>query len=86
MAITGTGNALGTAIWNAIKNLSWVNPADLDGTESGRIEEFWQTVATEILDHIVANAEVPVQPGTFKTVDTETGDEPVVGVGDGSVT
>lgn len=86
MGITGTGNALGTAIWNAIKALSWVIPGDLDGTEDGRLEELWQTIAAEILAHIVANADVPVQPGTFKTVDVETGDEPVVGVGDGSVT
>ncbi len=84
MALTGTGDTLGTAIWNAIKALPWVTPGDLDGTEDGRLEELWQTVATEIVAHVVANSVVPVLPGTFKVV--HDGDKPVVGQGAGTVT
>lgn len=86
MPLTGSGNTLGSAIWTAIKALSWVDESKLSGTEEARELEVWQTIAAEIVAHIVANADVPVLPGTFKTVDVETGDEPVVGIGDGSVT
>lgn len=84
MPLTGSGNTLGTAIWNAIKALSWVTPGDLDGAEDGRLEELWQTVAAEIVAHVVANADVPVQPGTFQV--SHDGVRPVTGLGDGSVT
>ena len=83
MPLTGTGDVLGTAIWNAIKALSWVTPGDLDGAEDSQLEELWQTVATVIIAHIIANSDVPVLPGTFKVV--HDGDKPVVGLGDGSV-
>lgn len=51
--LTGTGNLLGTAIWTAIKSetgASYTSEQDADG------EARWQTIATKIVDHIVANA------------------------------
>lgn len=83
MPLTGTGNTLGTAIWNAIKALSWVTPDYLNGVEDGRLEELWQTVATEIVNHVIANSDIPVQPGTF--VVEHNGTRPVTGQGDGSI-
>lgn len=84
MALTGSGNALGTAIWNAIKALPWVDQSKLDGTEESRMLEVWQTISAEIVSHIVANSDVPVNPGTFSV--SHDGTRPVTGVGDGSIT
>lgn len=84
MGLTGSGDALGTTIWNAIKALSWVDASQLSGTEEAREVELWQTVATQIVNHIIANADVPVDPGTFSV--SHDGTRPVTGLGDGSVT
>jgi hypothetical protein len=55
MALTGTGNALGSAIWNAIK-------ADTGATytpeQDAEALAKWQIIANEIVAHIVANADV----------------------------
>lgn len=84
MPLTGSGNTLGTAIWTAIKALSWVDASKLSGTEEARELELWQTIGTQIVAHIIANADVPVQPGTFQV--SHDGTRPVTGLGDGSVT
>jgi len=85
MPLTGTGPALGTAIWNAIKVLN-TDMAKYAPAEEAAALAFWQSISSVIVAHIILNSLVPVQPGTFKTVDVTTGDELVVGVGQGNIT
>jgi hypothetical protein len=84
MGLTGTGNALGTAIWNALKALSWIDDSKLSGAEQANIIEAWQTIATQIVNHIISESDVPVLPGTFAV--SHDGSRPVAGQGEGSIT
>ena len=51
--LTGTGDALGTAIWEAIKaetGATYTPEGDAQGLQR------WKTIAGKIVDHIVENA------------------------------
>ena len=57
MALTGSGTALGDAIWNAIKAQTG---ATYTPAEEAKAKAIWQAMATEVVNHIVANAVVAV--------------------------
>jgi len=83
MPLTGSGNVLGSAIWTAIKALPWVDSSKLSVTEEAMEIELWQTVASVIVAHIIANSDIPVTPGTF--IVTHEGPRAVNGLGDGEI-
>jgi hypothetical protein len=72
------GDALGTTIKNTLLAL---NPDSglLSGAENALLEDYWQAVANDIIDHYEANADI--LPGTFQTLDVTTGVELVTGIG-----
>jgi hypothetical protein len=70
MAITGTGNDLGDAIWAAIKASTGMSPsgaADIAG------RNVWRALATSMISHLVTNTVVSVSVTTTGTASAQSG-------------
>lgn len=74
MALTGTGDAWGNAVADAILALN-PDSGDLSSGEEASVRSFWKAICGEHVDHIVSNT--TVVPGTFTA-----GGDPVTGAGD----
>lgn len=75
------GATLGTAIKDIIKSNGYLLP-DAEGGDESDVEAIWQLIATEIINHIVANGVITTPAGVVvATPDTINGTTTAPGIG-----